>query len=216
MARKPEVKFFTTGSPHTFHLFLYLSAVTLNFRMHNFFFFISLWKTNEGKVLVTVLGPLLFLLYVNDLPFGLESQTRLFVDDCLVYCRYGQTSIWPKETRTMAEHLGDGNQPWEMFFWFCDEDTKRLLYKILVRLKLECVSLGSWDPHYLCDVNKLENILRAAARFCKGDYKYSSSVTSMIRDLEREPLASRRKQASLILCMHNVHNFKWHHSCKWV
>ena len=52
-----------------------------------------------------------------------------------------------------------------------------------------------WDPHYLCDVNKLENFQRPAARFCKGDYKYSSSVTSMIKGLEWEPLASRRKQA---------------------
>ena len=40
---------------------------------------------------------------------------------------------------------------------------------------------------------------RAAARFCKGDYKYSSSVTSMIKDLKWEPLASRRKQARLCI-----------------
>ena len=59
-------------------------------------------------------------------------------------------------------------------------------------------SVHHWDPHCLCDVNKLENILRAAARFCKGHYKYSSSVTSMIKDLEWEPLASRRKQTSLM------------------
>ena len=52
-----------------------------------------------------------------------------------------------------------------------------------------------WDPHYPCDVNKLENFSRPAARFCKGDYKYSSSVTSMIKGLEWEPLAFRRKQA---------------------
>ena len=40
---------------------------------------------------------------------------------------------------------------------------------------------------------------RAAARFFKGDYKYSSSVTSMIKDLKWEPLASRRKQARLCI-----------------
>lgn len=33
----------------------------------------------------TVLGPLLFLLYVNDLPNGLNSPVRLFADDALLY-----------------------------------------------------------------------------------------------------------------------------------
>ena len=31
------------------------------------------------------MGPLLFLLYINDLPRNITSQVRLFVDDCPVY-----------------------------------------------------------------------------------------------------------------------------------
>ena len=33
----------------------------------------------------TVLGPLLFILYLNDLPEGITSQVRLLADDCVLY-----------------------------------------------------------------------------------------------------------------------------------
>src|SRR5664279_802390 len=33
----------------------------------------------------TVLGPLLFLLYINDITDGIQSDIRLFADDCILY-----------------------------------------------------------------------------------------------------------------------------------
>ena len=33
----------------------------------------------------TVLGPLLFSLYMNDISVGIDSQIRLFADDCVCY-----------------------------------------------------------------------------------------------------------------------------------
>ena len=43
----------------------------------------------------TVLGPLLFSLYINDIPDGIDSQIRLFADDCVCY----------REIRTVEDTL---------------------------------------------------------------------------------------------------------------
>ena len=39
----------------------------------------------QGLVLGSVLGPLLFLLFVTDITDGISSSVRLFADDCLIY-----------------------------------------------------------------------------------------------------------------------------------
>jgi hypothetical protein len=44
-------------------------------------------RVNSGVPQGSVLGPLLFLAYVNDIWRNIESNVRLFADDCIIYRR---------------------------------------------------------------------------------------------------------------------------------
>ena len=58
----------------------------------------------------TVLGPLIFLIYINDITENVSSQLKLLADDCLLYCaiKTGQNSILPqKDSDTLTQRAID-------------------------------------------------------------------------------------------------------------
>ena len=58
-------------------------------------------RAKSGDPQGSVLGPLLFLAYVNDISRYIESTIRIFADDCVIYRK-----IINKEDRKFAESYG--------------------------------------------------------------------------------------------------------------
>ena len=63
----------------------------------------------------SVLGPILFLLYINDLPENVQSQVRLFADDTAVYL----TVQDPNDSKRLQSDLNvlqEWEKKWDMEF----------------------------------------------------------------------------------------------------
>jgi hypothetical protein len=84
------------------------------------------WGTVEGVTSDTapvtsgvpqgrVLGPLLFLIYINDLPSKVNSSARLFADDCPLY-RHIKTNEDTTSLQDDLSNLQDWERDWQMHF----------------------------------------------------------------------------------------------------
>jgi len=72
---------------------------------------------SSGVRLASVLGPLLFLMYINDLPMNVKSKVRLFADDTVLYLTistFSQSEILQKD----LDNLERWSHKWDMKFNF--------------------------------------------------------------------------------------------------
>ena len=63
----------------------------------------------------TVLGPLLFLLYINDIKQNINSKIRLFADDCVLYREINE-KLDCLELQQDLQKLVDWSHTWQMSF----------------------------------------------------------------------------------------------------
>ena len=220
----------------------------------------------------TVFGPLLFLCHINDLPSVVNSQVRLFADDCLMYrpitseadqvslqrdltALEGWGETWGMKFNaqkcqimtiargrrrlshfyTLCGHILESVQEAKYFgiiisdelSWSphvnsvfnranstlgflrrnlrrCPAALKETSYLTLIRSVMEFAA-PIWNPHLQKDINLLESVQRRAARFIKGDYYTTSSVSHMLQDLGLHELKDRRRDLRLALIFKVVH-----------
>ena len=136
-------------------------------------------RVESGVPQGTVLGPLLFLLYINDIGDKVSSEIRLFADDCIVY-RPINNEVDSIELQKDIKLLSDWSQTWQMSFnpkkcYVLHMGTKRNMYKHAYKMYmydhvLETVEnhqyLGiyishnlKWDYHFECVSKKARRVL---------------------------------------------------------
>jgi len=159
-------------------------------------------KVTSGVPQGTVTGPLWFLLYINDLPTKVSSQTRLFADDCLLYTPISSTEdmrvlqrdltileswqdMWLMKfnaSKCYTMTVGKRNPPHHNYS-FCDQPLESV--SSVPYLGVHISNTLSWNTHIQETVKKaqrVQNVIRRNLWSCNEDVKVTA-YRSMVRPL---------------------------------
>ena len=157
----------------------------------------------------TVLGLLLFLLYINDLPQSVRSSVRLFADDCLIYktvsslddtitfqrdldslhewgSRWGMSFI---VTKCNITHLARSSQPFIKFYTLLGEIIQKVNQAKYLGVMI--TSVIGWSDHIDIIDNKANctlGFLRRNLKYCPRGLKETAYMSLVWSKLDIVPL----------------------------
>ena len=95
----------------------------------------SSWtNVNAGVPQGSILGPLLFLIYINDLPDGLSSNAKLFADDTSLFSVVHDINTSTIELNSDLKKINDWAFQWKMTF---NPDSSKQAQEIIFSRKLK-------------------------------------------------------------------------------
>ena len=100
---------------------------------------VSDWRSiNAGVPQGSVLGPLLFLVYINDLSDNISSEMRLFADDSSLFTRVEEVNETHEKLIKDLQTVTNWAYQWEMVF--NPDITKQALEIIIFRQEKKACS----------------------------------------------------------------------------
>ena len=184
---------------------------------------LSEWSTvTSGVPQGSVLGPILFIIYVNDLPDCIQSYLGIFADDTKLYrpiCSSEDSSILQEDIDATLQwcdtwlsflnlpkcHYSTIGHSSNTEYYFSSENEANMISMVVEEKDLGVVF--DKDLKFTSHVNQIvmkanrvlgiikrtsEKVQRRAARWVASDYNPMSSVTYLLDQLHWKSLQSRR------------------------
>ena len=127
----------------------------------------------------TILGPLLFSLYINDIMVGTESEISLFADDCICYRQIDSTEDTEKLQKD-TDQLGKWTRKWGMRFQPAKCNIMQLTRKRIKKIN----AVYSLEGTVLETVDNIKYLGVTISKDLKWNTHVSNVCTKAIRALD--------------------------------